>query len=102
MIALDWDGVLIDHPPNISWEEILTYPPMEGAVKVINYMSRNGADFYVLTSRDDDKLLDIRLWMEKHGFPPMEVTNKKKHASLYIDDRAVRFTNWEDISKLIM
>jgi hypothetical protein len=101
MIALDWDGVLIDHPPNISFEEILTYPPMPFAVKVLTYLRRTGLKFYVLTARKDEELPAIRKWLKNNGFWKMEVTNKKQEATLYLDDRAYRFTNWIDIGKLL-
>lgn len=99
LIALDWDGVLIDHPPAIGFDEILTYEPMPWAVKSINYLVSKGFEFYVLTARNDEDIPKIREWMVKHGFPEMEVTNIKKNAVCYIDDRAIRFTNWQDISK---
>lgn len=101
IIALDWDGTLIDHPPNITFKETLTYGPMPRAVKILNYLVDSGLEFYVLTARDTKQLPAIRRWMKKHGFPPMEVTNIKKPATLYIDDRGYRFTNWADISKLL-
>ncbi len=101
MIALDWDGVLIDHPCNIPFEEILKYDPVSGAVRIINYLASKGEEFYVLTARTDEEVSLVELWMKEHGFPKMKVTNKKLPATMYIDDRAVRFTNWEDISKLI-
>jgi len=101
LVALDWDGVLIDHPPNISFEEILTYSPMPWAVKSLNYLVSQGIEFYVLCARDDEQLVKVKEWMDKHGFPSMEVTNRKRKATMYIDDRAVRFTNWLDISKLL-
>ena len=101
IISIDCDGVLIDHPSNISFEDTLTYEPMPKAVKVLNYLAEQGIEFYVLTARKDHELPLIKKWMEKHGFPEMEVTNKKRNATLYIDDRGYRFTNWTDISKLI-
>ena len=101
VIALDWDGTLIDHPPNISFTETLTYGPIPGAVKVLNYLANSGIEFYVLTARGDHELERIKKWIKRHGFPKMEVTNKKRPATMFVDDRAVRFTNWTDISKLI-
>ncbi len=98
-IALDWDGVLIDHPCNIDFKEILTYPPIDGAVKVLNYLASKGYEFYVLTARKDEEIPMVQEWIDKHGFPKIEVTNKKRESLCYIDDRALRFTNWTDISK---
>ncbi len=98
-VALDWDGVLIDHPCNISFEEVLKYGPMKDAPRIVTYLESKGIELYVLTSRKTEQLPQIRKWLKKHGFPEMKVTNKKTSAVAYIDDRAIRFTNWIDISK---
>lgn len=97
--ALDFDGVLCIHPPNITWEEILTYPPTPECIKTLRYLS-NEVDFYILTARENTA--DIKQWCLLYGLPDMQVTNYKKHATGYIDDRSIRFTNWNDISKLIL
>ena len=74
---------------------------MPWAVKCLNYLSKYH-EFYVLCAREDEELPKIKEWLDKHGFPEMEVTNKKrKGTSLFIDDRCYRFTNWKDISKLL-
>jgi len=97
--ALDFDGVLCVHPPNIEWKEILTYPPSAECVKVLRYLS-DYVDFYILTSRKETA--EIKQWCLLYGLPDMEVTNYKKDATAYIDDRGIRFTNWADVSKLIL
>ena len=101
MISLDFDGVLIKHPCNLSFKEILEHDPMPDVVRIINYLASVGVEFFVLTARTDEQLPLVKEWLKDHGFPDMLVTNKKIPATMYIDDRAVRFTNWEDISKLI-
>lgn len=100
-IALDWDGVLIDHPPNITFEEMLTYPPMKDAVKIVNYLVQSGYEMYVCTARLSKEHKYIRKWLRTHGFPKMRVTNKKLQGTkVYIDDRAIRFEgNWDTIAK---
>ena len=101
LIALDFDGVLIDHPPNITFDEILTYPPMKDSVKVLNYLVDQGIEFYVLTARHGKEIDGIKRWLKRNGFPEMRVTNKKTNAVIYLDDRGYRFTNWTDFSKLL-
>jgi len=39
----------------------------------------------------------IKKWLEKYGLKNIQVTNTKLSARAYIDDRAIRFTNWRDI-----
>ena len=100
-ICIDFDGVLIDHPHSLSFSECLRQgKPTDRSVEILKYLSR----FYelvVLTARKDDELEQVREWLSTQGFPTMEITNKKIPAMVYIDDRAVRFTNWTDISKLL-
>jgi len=42
-------------------------------------------------------------WLEHHGFGSYikEVTAVKPRAVCYIDDRAIRFTNWEETCKIL-
>jgi ribonucleotide monophosphatase NagD (HAD superfamily) len=101
MIALDFDGVLIEHPTNITFEEALTYSPPKDAVKTLNYLVDEGLEFYVLTARPKSEHKLIRKWLKQRGYPRMDVTNVKRPAQLYIDDRCFRFTSWLDISKLL-
>ena len=51
----------------------------------------------MLTARDPGNHPKVKQWLMANGFPPMEVTNVKIPAFMYIDDRAIRFTNWSDI-----
>lgn len=99
--AIDWDGTLVDHPPAIPFEEVLTYDAMPYAAKVITYLTKLGYEFYVLTARTKKEQKEVRKWLRTHGFPKMKVTNVKTDATLYIDDRAFRFTNWLDVGKMI-
>ena len=100
-ICIDFDGVLIDHPHSLPFSECLRQgKPTEKSVDVLNYLSKS-YELIVLTAREDGELEQVREWLSVQGFPTMRVTNKKVPALMYVDDRAVRFTNWTDISKLL-
>ena len=100
-IAIDFDGVLISHAHSLNFDDCLKYgEPMKNSVEILNYLS----DFYnlvVMTAREDNELMRIKQWLDDKGFPDMKVTNRKINATLYIDDRCLRFTNWNDISKYL-
>lgn len=100
-IAIDWDGVIIDHPADLTLKEALTYKPVKDAVEVINQLVKAGFQFYILTARSASEHPEIREWLRNNGFPEMEVTNIKRVARVYVDDRAIRFTNWQDLRKLL-
>lgn len=101
-IALDFDGVLHAYT---GWNEGKLGLPVEGAVKGYYRLLEEGYNLVVFTCRDD--LEAIRKWMHFHfdfekyigHFYEPAITNIKPIAIAYIDDRAIRFTNWDDIRK---
>ena len=96
-IAIDFDGVIIKHDKiptgGINFDDL----PMEGALDAINLLIEQGNEVWVFTS--NPYKTDIYCWLDKNNFPELEVTNIKKPAHIYIDDRGLRFTNWQDIRK---
>lgn len=90
-VCLDFDGVL--HAYSRGWADGTVYDgPMPGAVEAVQKLSERHK-LVVQTTREN--LDEVRAWLERYGFPSMEVTNKKPPAVLYIDDRALRFESWE-------
>lgn len=95
-IACDFDGVLCKRNgiPTVMKDDD---KPMEGALEAINLLLGQGHYVWVFTSNPaPDK---VRAWLTQNGFPELEITNIKKPAHVYIDDRAIRFTNWQDMRK---
>jgi len=94
-IAIDFDGVICKRegiPTKLKWNDI----PMEGALDTILLLLQEH-EVWVFTS--NPKPNRVKAWLLAHDFPELEVTNIKKPANVYIDDRAIRFTNWQDIRK---
>lgn len=88
-VAVDFDGVL--HSYTSGWTGIEpTDPPCEGAVGFIQGLSNNYT-VVVVSSRaiDPGGAFAIERWLQKHGFPKLDVTSEKVPAVAYIDDRAV-------------
>jgi len=103
-IAIDFDGVL--HKYSKGWQKGEIYDgPVEGAVDAFFALIDAGFNPVVFTTRDD--LESVKQWMHKHfdfekrmgNFYDPAVVNKKPLAFAYIDDRAIRFTNWSDTLK---
>ena len=95
-IAVDFNGVICKSngiPTIREWES----EPVEGSLDAINLLRKLGHKVWVFTANPEpDK---VREWLGRNHFPEMEVTNIKKAAHVYLDDRAIRFTNWQDIRK---
>ena len=100
-ISVDFDGTLVRRSGVPTRGEAWDCEPTKDAVETINLFHKEGHDLYILTARDKSDFDSVKKWLKKHGFPPLRVTNKKeKETSIYLDDRAIRFINWNDFRKL--
>ncbi|OPG13683.1 hypothetical protein [Microbispora sp. GKU 823] len=109
-IAVDFDGVI--HAYSRGWADGTIYDePMPGALDGLRALMAEYAVF-IHTSRSSGQ---VASWLAAYGFEacvegpvhaPMEfwneqgrllVTNRKLPAVSYVDDRALRFTSWEQV-----
>lgn len=109
-IAVDFDGVI--HAYSRGWQDGTIYdPPLPGALDSLRTLMETYAVF-IHTTRDAGA---VAAWLAERGFdtvididgpshPKREfwndqgillVTDRKLPAIAYIDDRGIRFTNWE-------
>lgn len=100
-IAIDFDGVIcnlkgIKRPHNFS-----NCKPKKDAQEALDWLEENKYNFYIFTSRPKKEWGLIRNWLYKNSFKQQIITNIKKDATIYLDDRAIRFTNWVDFCKLL-
>lgn len=114
-LAIDFDGVI--HAYTTGWSDGDLYDlPVEGALYALSKLEKDyklvifttraaeehAAKFEGLTGEAAiRKWLDY--WCEREGIAlafHYEITAVKPAAIAYIDDRAVRFTNWQDVRKL--
>lgn len=100
-IAVDFDGPAYTYSGYN--EEELNGVPQKGLFNAINKLQERGFKVVILTARTPDEHTAIKAWFEKWAarlgqeFENVEITNVKPPAVAYIDDRAIRFTNWTDI-----
>lgn len=103
-IAVDFDGVI--HRYSRGWQDGTIYdPPVDGAREALERLHRR-YKVVIFTTRVNpdmrgsnvqmDRVVD---WLKEHGFRQGvhfdEVTHVKPPAVVYIDDRALRFTSWD-------
>lgn len=108
-LSIDFDGVI--HRYSKGWITPEIYdPPMEGAHDALRRLLKTHAVF-ILTARPADDVLawcrtqfpdlvfqiipDSETFWQAEGV--IGITNRKRAAVAYIDDRGIRFTNWQDM-----
>lgn len=91
-VAVDFDGVIMDAQGE----------PIEGALEAISKLARRSYRIVVFTCRRD--LMFVDAWLEDHGFGPyiLSSTFEKPRADVYIDDKALRFTDWREAEGFVL
>lgn len=109
IIAIDFDGVIHDdfkgyHDGTIYGDII------KGAFKALQHIHRSGHKIIIFTAkcRADRPLVNgktggqlVLEWLNRHGVAEyvFEVTGAKPEADYYIDNKGIKFENWEQTLK---
>ena len=107
-IGVDFDGVI--HKSSKGFHDGTIYDePIDGAVSSIKILNESlGYDLVIYTCKanPDRPLIDgktgielIWEWLDKYGIKEniKDVTYTKPNAVAYIDDKAIKFDNWNDM-----
>lgn len=96
-IAVDFDGVIHSYASGWQGADVIPDPPVDGAIAWLNELAVV-ADVVILTTRaeTDEGRRAVMEWLMFHGVDvelehPLAVTNVKVPATVYLDDRAIRF-----------
>lgn len=107
-IVVDLDGTIC--PIKTSKESYSDLKPFDGAVERLNEMRAAGHYIIIQTARNmatqESNLGKVMKnigkvtlqWLERYEVPYDEIYFGKPNAQLYIDDRAFRFTAWNDLT----
>jgi len=117
-LCFDLDGVINEY---VGWNHgdlntksipgaFKTLLELEKEYKIIVFTTRAGEDSHITHWMDLTGIEAIRAWInfwceKETGTRPTyqwEITDRKVPAIVYVDDRALRFTNWEDIRKYFL
>ena len=88
ILAIDFDNTLRSLDNGL---------PMQDAAKHMGYLKKNNHFLIIHSVRNNSNI--IRDWLDLYGIPYDDITNLKPNADAYIDDKAIRFTTWEDTMK---
>lgn len=100
ILAIDFDGTIHDNlnpVPGMRMGE-----PMPGAKEALEDYRARGWEIHVYTIWEPRSHNVIMDWMDYYSLPFDMVTNRKQHADVYIDNRAVRFIDWEDAREQVL
>lgn len=107
-ICLDLDGVICEI--RNSDQTYADVRPLPGAIEKIRAWKDAGHYIIIQTARNSKTcqgnvgLILARQgavtlqWLEQHGIPYDEIHFSKPWADVYIDDNAIRFDSWEQLS----
>ena len=96
ILAIDFDGVIHDFKHPIEGRRMGA--PIQGTKETLDKFKLKGYKIIVFTVWGDTKgRKTISDFMNYYKLPFDEVTNIKPQADYYIDDKAIKFENWESI-----
>lgn len=107
-IVVDLDGTICEiRQPNQSYADVAVLP---GAVERLKALRAAGHYIIIQTARNmktcesnvGKVMKNVGLitldWLERHDIEYDEIYFGKPNAELYIDDRALRFSDWDNLT----
>ena len=102
-VAIDFDKTIFKHDKWVGHENYGDI--IEGAKGAIDELRRMGFEIMIWTARNQKEIIikaleehDIYFdYINENPNQPPETNPSKPVADYYIDDRGVRFTNWEEV-----
>lgn len=94
-IMVDLDGVICTEER--AFERPLA-EPLPGAREAIQKLRDAGCIVVVYTARGWAELRTTEKWLADHGIGYDGLLMGKPIADVWIDDRAIRFTSWDDVA----
>jgi len=105
VISIDFDGTICKKQK--YGDGLIYQTPIPGAKKFMDKLKADGYRIVILTVRMSPdkkgnllwKKYQLESWLGRYNIPYHEITNNKPDADLYIDDKALRFTDWKSAEK---
>tara|TARA_R110001632_G_C11054377_1_gene385045 strand:- start:97 stop:486 length:390 start_codon:yes stop_codon:yes gene_type:complete len=97
IICLDLDGVIY---PNLIWlgSDTLRGKPVDGAKEAIDELKEDYTIIINSARFNDIKTIPrVKEWLDDNYIYYDKISEKKPHADIYIDDKAIGFSgNWDN------
>ncbi len=95
-VAVDLDGVLHSYTTEFDQLEVISDPPVPGAIEWLTKMYAR-FDVFIFTTRAGTLpgIKAVRAWLWENGFVDADrivITSQKLPAHIYVDDRGYHFT----------
>src|SRR5260221_3095949 len=98
VLAIDFEGVIHEYEHPIEGRRMGAI--INGARQALEFLKKRGDRIIVFSVWGHDKgRKTIADFMNYYYLPFDEITNIKPQADYYIDDRGIKFTNWEEVLK---
>jgi capsule biosynthesis phosphatase len=111
-ICVDLDGTICENiSPGVSYKDVL---PLPGAVDTLEELKQRGYYIVIFTARNmracDNNIGRIMArqgkividWLDKYGVPYDELRFGKPHVDYFIDDKGIKFTNWDNVKQQLL
>ena len=98
-IAVDFDGTI--HDPFNKLPKYKMGQPMPGAAQTISDLQKLGHEIIIFPTWADNQQRRKAIvdWLTYFSVPFDDITSVKPDADIYLDNRALHFTNWEQALK---
>ena len=111
-ICVDLDGTICENiSPGVSYKDVL---PLPGAVDTLEELKQRGYYIVIFTARNmracDNNIGRIMArqgkividLLDKYGVPYDELRFGKPHVDYFIDDKGIKFTNWDNVKQQLL
>lgn len=95
VLAVDFDNTIHDTKHPVKGMKM--GPPLEGAKEALTRFKQRG-DTVIIHSIWGHNNTVISDWLKYYGIPFDRITNLKPQADYYIDDKAIKFEGWDNIT----
>lgn len=92
VVFVDLDGTICSEEK--TFERPLA-TPLPGAREALQRMRREGHTIIIWTARGWEQYRVSKDWLDRYEIPYDQILMGKPIASIFIDDRAVRFEGWD-------